>query len=222
MSFRDSDEPSTEKKGVREGDETPADASDYPKRQKTSRLDYPKHPKSSESSKKATSLSPDLQHRHSSHKEVPTMSGKSGPVILPPISSIMGLGSLPFTPMAAKDTAAKSEVKVGPALRGNEDILSDDSMGLIATKVRRVIPRYGTIEATLVIGWDPLDFMKTQYPDDGNAKLGSVITLSGWVTCAQATTCSDYAQKTWPTQGLNVIMAFQSAISGHNHKAKGP
>ena len=253
MSSRHSDEHSTKEKRVRGGDETPADASDNPKRQKTSDFDYPEHPRTIVTSTTAASFSPHFQDHHSSHVEVPTVSGKYRPVF-PPTSSSTGLESLPFAPVAAKDIAAKSEGEVEPTLRENEDILSDgedmlsddedmlsdddylpdedtlsddedilwhNSMGLIENKVRGITARQQMIRATLVIEWDLLDFMKTQYPSDGNAKLGSVVTLTGTVLRAQATTCSDYAQKTWPAQGLFVIKAFESAIKSGDHKAKG-
>ena len=219
MSFRDSDEPCPEERGIRGRDGTPADVSYHSKRQKTSDFDNLKPPRNFESSTAATSLSPNLRHQHSQH------SGYMGPILstnFPPgFPSTLDFGGLKSL-FAMKDIAAKSEGEVEATSRGIENILSDDSMGLIAIEVRRIITRKGAIKATLVLGWDLLDFMKTQYPDDGNAKLGSVITLSGWVLRAQATTCSDYAQKMWPAQGLNVIMAFQSAMSSHDHKAQGP
>ena len=218
MFFRDSDEPSTEEKGFRGGDETPADASEHPKRQKPSDFDYPKHLSKLESSKTATSLSPDLQHHHLSHLEVPTVSGESGPAI-PSTSSFKGLGSPSSIPLAV----LKAKIEGESELILDEDpySLSPDIMGLIETTVLHDIERSGTVTANLDIDWDLLGFMKTQYRENATARLGSVITLSGTVLRAQAATCSEYSQKTWPTQGSNVIMAFQTAIDSSLHKAQG-
>ena len=99
---------------------------------------------------------------------------------------------------------------------------SGDSMSLIERTVLREIERSGTVTAHLDIDWNLLDFMKTQYGDNGNATLGSVITLSGTALRTQATTCSEYAQKTWPAQGSNVVTAFQTAIDSSFSRVQGP
>ena len=183
MRSRDCDEPSTEKKRVRGGDETPASA-------------------------------------HSSHLEVPIVSSKSG-LVTPLNPNSRGLGSPPSLPVAAKSIAAKSQGGVEPTLEGFEDILSVDIMGLIETRVLRLVEKSGTVTANLDIDWDLLGFMKTQYHDNRNARLGSVITLTGTALRAQATTCSEYSQKTWPAQGSNVISAFQKAIDSSICHAQG-
>lgn len=78
-----------------------------------------------------------------------------------------------------------------------------------------------TARASLVMEWDLLGFLKSQYPEVDKPDLGSVITLSGTVLHAQATTCSAYAQQTWPSQGQTVVSAFQSAIDECGHTAQG-
>ena len=219
MSFLDSDEPFTRERVARVWDEMPADASNHPKRQKISDYDHPKRHRDLKYSVTAQH-SPFPQDHYSSDLELPTVSRKYR-LIAPRTLSSMGRQSPPGSPVAAKDTAVKSEGKFEPTLRGNEDMLSDDSMDVIKTTVLRETERLGKATAILHMPWNPVDFMKTQYPDNGNAKLGSVITISGTVLRAQATTCSEYAQKTWPVHGLNVIMAFQNAISSSSCTSEG-
>lgn len=98
---------------------------------------------------------------------------------------------------------------------------SDDSMSFIKSEILGELSERKTTSASLAMDWDLLGFMKSQYPDNDYANLGSVITLSGTVLIAQATTCSEYAQQTWPMQGSKVVMAFQSAIENREKKARG-
>ena len=76
-------------------------------------------------------------------------------------------------------------------------------------------------KASLTMPWDLLAFMDTQYVDNKDAYLGSVITLSGTAQYAQATTCSQYVEHNWPLRGLRVIKAFQSAIDMHKSTNQG-
>ena len=96
-----------------------------------------------------------------------------------------------------------------------------DSLSLIRDQVLGELSESRNIRASLTLEWDLLGYMKSQYPDNDNADLGSVITLSGTVLHAQATTCSAYAQQTWPSQGLKVIEAFQIAIDVREHDTQG-
>ena len=72
----------------------------------------------------------------------------------------------------------------------------------------------------LEINWDLAHFMKSQYVGNDKAMLGSVITLTGSTLCAQATTCSDYVQKTWPRHGPKVISLLERAIYDSENTAK--
>lgn len=111
-------------------------------------------------------------------------------------------------------------VRLG-ALRKVNTCPTDDNLSLIGSQVLGELSESKNIRASLALEWDPLGYMKSQYPDNDNADLGSVITLSGTVLHAQATTCSAYAQQTWPSQGLKVITAFQIAIDSREHQAQG-
>ena len=83
----------------------------------------------------------------------------------------------------------------------------------------RFSPR--AFKASITMQWDLLAFMETQYVDNKDVRLGSVITLSGTAQYAQATTCSEYAKYNWPSRGLRVIKAFQSAIDVRNSTSQG-
>ena len=55
----------------------------------------------------------------------------------------------------------------------------------------------------LCLCWDLQSFMQTQFGSE-MPPISSVITLTGSVYFAQATTCLDYVQKTWPRNGVFV------------------
>ena len=63
--------------------------------------------------------------------------------------------------------------------------------------------------------------MKTQFDEEDQAAIGSVITLSGLSLCTQATTCSEYIQLVWPLYGIQILEVFQVALQDISHKAKG-
>ncbi len=96
-----------------------------------------------------------------------------------------------------------------------------DGMSYIRKKVLGGLRQSETVRASLAMNWDLLGFIKDQYSDTKTVDLGSIITLSGTVLRAQATTCLEYAQKTWPSQARMVISAFQSAIDSREHKFQG-
>ena len=54
-------------------------------------------------------------------------------------------------------------------------------------------------------------------------RIGSLVTLTGSVLYAQATTCSAYLQETWPNSGQSFRFALQAALDskgGHNKEGK--
>ena len=118
-------------------------------------------------------------------------------------------------------TMTERENEIDWALKRNESPPSDDSMSLVESQVLSELLESKALKASLAMDWDLPGFMKSQYVDSDNANLGSVITLSGTVQNAQATTCSEYARQTWPSQGLKVVKAFQSAVGSREHKAQG-
>lgn len=124
-------------------------------------------------------------------------------------------------PVKTETVKIELEDEIEWALMGSESPPSEDNMSLIKSQVLGELLESKTVVALLAMDWDILAFMKSQYPDNDNANLGSVITLSGTVLSAQATTCSEYSQQNWPSQGLKVITAFQSAIDSREHKAQG-
>lgn len=96
----------------------------------------------------------------------------------------------------------------------------EDSPGMIESQVLQGLQIWAS-GASLNMHWELLDFIENQYVSNEDAKLGSMITLSGTVRKAQATTCSEYVRYHWPSQGSTVISALQSAINSRDHKGQG-
>ncbi|KAL8876953.1 MAG: hypothetical protein Q9198_004937 [Flavoplaca austrocitrina] len=70
--------------------------------------------------------------------------------------------------------------------------------------------------------WDIRTFMTSQYgKNNDGADLGSVIVLNGSALCAEATTCSEYVRRTWPSHGVAILALFSKAIEDVPHEAKG-
>ena len=93
-------------------------------------------------------------------------------------------------------------------------------MGSIMSKVANGFSSRA-FKASITMQWDLLAFMDTQYVDNKDVHLGSVITLSGTAQYAQATTCSGYVEQNWPSRGSRVIKAFQTAIDVRNSTTQG-
>lgn len=84
-----------------------------------------------------------------------------------------------------------------------------------------------TFKAVFELDWSPVQFLREQkYTEDGDdddlADLGSIITLTGELDDAQATTSKFYMSQTWPMTGPHtlqlVIDTIQDAIF---HQATG-
>jgi hypothetical protein len=66
------------------------------------------------------------------------------------------------------------------------------------------------------VTWDLRGFLQSQF---GNRapRIGSLVALTGSALYAQATTCSDYLQTTWPCSGAFFLSTLQTAVdSGGN------
>jgi hypothetical protein len=67
-------------------------------------------------------------------------------------------------------------------------------------------------QAHFRVAWDVSGFMYSQY---GKAiPSASVLVLTGSLLCAQATTCGEYVQTTWPSIGPSFLKALDQAILG--------
>lgn len=67
---------------------------------------------------------------------------------------------------------------------------------------------------SLSLPWQPKEFMHQQYGNtDVVARLGDVITISGSLDNAFASTCEAYILRTWPRHGPFVLESIESAIS---------
>ena len=63
--------------------------------------------------------------------------------------------------------------------------------------------------------------MRNQYDDYKNVVLSSVITITGTALFAQATTCGQYVQQSWPLKGDSVLEVLQLAVRKSNHSSAG-
>jgi hypothetical protein len=72
--------------------------------------------------------------------------------------------------------------------------------------------RYINSMAKFEIHWDLPKFLKEHYPGEEHLQLGSLITIVGFETDAQALTCAEYMRQVWPATGLETLGALQQAI----------
>ena len=63
------------------------------------------------------------------------------------------------------------------------------------------------------MNWDLLGFLKNQDVEDyRQISLGSIITLTGAGSRSEATTAAEYLERNWPSTGLSLLEALQSAV----------
>ena len=80
----------------------------------------------------------------------------------------------------------------------------------------------GLHNALLKVKWDVLAFMKDQFHENEypNTALGSVVTISGSVQHAQATTCEEYVKQNWAAYGSRILEALQDALNNPKHTSQ--
>ena len=66
--------------------------------------------------------------------------------------------------------------------------------------------------AILYVEWDTIAFLRDQYQGAKLQQIREVITLTGSGADAQAATCAQYVNQTWPTTGESLLREFQAAI----------
>ena len=75
-----------------------------------------------------------------------------------------------------------------------------------------------TQNAIFKVAWDLLAFIGEQeYPSSEGNIIERVITISESARDAQALTCTQYMEQTWPTTGVDLLQAISSAISKGDH-----
>lgn len=104
-----------------------------------------------------------------------------------------------LTPGSTYDAAARLRARILDAFPQKQAISS-----------RSAAPVF-TMEFEL--HWEIGAFMNTQYREKGKqARLGDVITITGTGTDAQALTCSEYLDQTWPCTGAGLLATVQEAL----------
>jgi hypothetical protein len=68
--------------------------------------------------------------------------------------------------------------------------------------------------ASFLVAWDPLKFIDEQgFSRDKGSILDKIITINGSLHEAQALTCAQYMQQTWPATGADTLGAIVSALA---------
>ena len=68
------------------------------------------------------------------------------------------------------------------------------------------------IKAKFRIPWSLPRFLETQYPQERNPRLGSLITLVASGDDVQALSCAQYMSQVWPVTGSETLNAVQGAL----------
>jgi hypothetical protein len=80
-------------------------------------------------------------------------------------------------------------------------------------------PSDGIYSADYLISWRPLEFLREQnYQKGENQAIGEIITVTGSAIDAQAMTCAQYMNQTWPLSGNETLGALQAAIASPFHR----
>jgi hypothetical protein len=61
--------------------------------------------------------------------------------------------------------------------------------------------------------WDLPQFIQDEFLDKTDLQLGSIITITGSCSDAQALTCAEYMHQVWPTTGLDTLKALQETMN---------
>ena len=68
--------------------------------------------------------------------------------------------------------------------------------------------------AKFEINWRLLDFLREQQYENGEDQdISTIITLNGSAINAQAATCAQYMQQTWPVTGSETLRALQTTLA---------
>lgn len=66
------------------------------------------------------------------------------------------------------------------------------------------------------VDWDPLNYLTKQFDGSAPDMLGSTLTLTGSFKDAQAITCSNYMQQTWPLSGEYTVKLLDKVLLNPN------
>lgn len=97
----------------------------------------------------------------------------------------------------------------------------DNLISRIRAEVFRTLPRPSrvsigyvpTYSAFFIVDWPLKAFLQSQLRRVGECELGHVLTISGTLCDAQALTCNEYMEQTWPSSGIHLVRLIQSLKS---------
>lgn len=79
----------------------------------------------------------------------------------------------------------------------------------------------GFLSISIGLPWDIVDYLRTQL--DNVYQASTVLTLTGDIDNAEATSCQSYCDRTWPTDGLSVLESLKNAVvNGYHRERKHP
>jgi len=64
-------------------------------------------------------------------------------------------------------------------------------------------------QAEFLLEWNPIDFIKQQFPDKKDQPLGTIIVICGSEINAQTMTCAQYMDQMWPESGKELLLALE-------------
>ena len=121
----------------------------------------------------------------------------------------------PGAPLECKDRHATEMISDGDQkmVTSTSNYSIDDNLAILECGVLAAFQtrEAGLHDTLLKVDWDVLAFMKDQFHDNEypNTTLGSVVTISGSVQHAQATTCAEYVKQNWAAHGLGILGLYK-------------
>lgn len=77
-----------------------------------------------------------------------------------------------------------------------------------------------TVQMMFKVDWNPVHFVRRQcYQSAPETAIHDAITLTGTTSTAQAATCAQYLQQTWPVTGLEVLELVQDLFGDEGAQA---
>lgn len=105
----------------------------------------------------------------------------------------------------------RNECLLAPATRSMVDNIRGKIYAAIRTPetIRIKVPP-SAVQMLFIVEWNPIHFVQEQcYQGAPESAIRDAITLTGTASIAQAATCAQYLQQTWPVIGLEILNLVQ-------------
>lgn len=97
----------------------------------------------------------------------------------------------------------------------------DAALSYVSSRTARARLAPTSCKICFDVEWDLLAFLRDEEYENVDTVLGRVITLTGSPVKAQATSCLQYLQQTWPSGGHELLNILQEAVGNDSHTSKG-